>query len=325
MAHPALTYSHSLLIPLTRSCGAHCNYCTFKNNDDKLLSFDEIEQLLRTTIDTGICEVVLTSGQSLETLENVAAQWISRGYSSFIDYVRDICQLILENRLLPSVDIGPMSYTELESLAPYVAGVQLNLENINPEFSKSVQQNKSLDAKIETLSDAGLLRIPVTTGILIGAGESPDDLFQTIDAIAELHHKHGHIQSVIFQPLFLESAEPQTGVDELQRLIKYAKNTLPNVAISLPANAPVAWFDALAAGVDDIGRIFEGYDGLDWKKPFPKLTEVERGLGRKGFFLKPRFPIFAQRFEHRSQDEQIASVFKEWMNKKEFVYYWDHL
>ena len=325
MIHPSLTYSHCLLIPLTRSCGAHCDYCTFKNNDGKLLSFDEIEELLRRTIDTGICEVVLSAGQSLETLDDISTQWQSRGYASFIDYVRDICQLILENRLIPSLDIGPMSYTDLESVAPYIASVQLLLENMNPEFTKTVQQNKSLDAKIETLSDAGLLRMPVTTGLLVGLGESPDDLFHTLDAIAELHHKYHHIQSVIFQHVFRETAEPNFKIEDVRRLLAYSKKMMPDVAISIPANAPPSWLDVISSGVDDIGRIFEGHDGFDWNKTFPKLTELERGLSRKGVSLKPRFPIFAQQFAQRSHDELIASVYKEWMNKKEFIYYWDHL
>ncbi|NUM79468.1 7,8-didemethyl-8-hydroxy-5-deazariboflavin synthase subunit CofG [bacterium] len=325
MTPSTLTYSHTLLIPLTRTCGAACSYCSFKNDDGKLLTFDEIENLVRQYFDTGICEVALSSGQYLNRTDSIKKQWSERGYASFIHYVRDICQLVLENQLLPSLDIGPMSYSEIEALAPYVTSVKLLLENISTDFAQQFQTGKSIDDKIETLSDAGLLGVPVTTGILIGAGETQDQRKATIEAIAEVHGKYGHIQSVILQMVYRENdkTDAPLKVREFQDLIALVKSTMPDAVVSIPANAPAAWYDSVAVGVSDIGNIYEGYDGIDWSKPFPKLVEIERTLGRKGIALKPRFPIFVHQFNRGLVQEGVSRVLRGWMSKKEFTYYYD--
>ncbi len=158
-----LTYSHSLSIPLTRACGADCKYCTFKNDERKLLSFDEIEALVRQYYNSGICEVVIAGGQNLDAIPELPGQWQKQGYSSFIEYVRDICHLLLENHLIPTLELGPLSYAQLETISPYIAGITINLENVNPDFIRGFQTGKSLDDKIESLSDAGLLGIPAST------------------------------------------------------------------------------------------------------------------------------------------------------------------
>ncbi len=323
MHRKPLTYSHSLLIPLTRSCGAQCAYCTFKDTRGKLLTFDEIEKLIRRHRASGICEAVITSGQSLETIPEIVAQWSEQGYSSFFHYVGDVCQFVLENNLIPSLDIGPMSYAQLEAVAPYTACVTLQLENVNSDFAATIQQGKSIDEKIETISDAGSLKIPVTTGLLIGTGESMDDHFATLHAIEELHDKYGHIQSVVFQYVFSERPPfiSETFYDELQLLIKYSKTIMPDVAVSIPINSPMQWLEGLSVDVDDIGHVYDGTDGLNRDQPFMKLLEIERMIVKTNYFLKPRFPIFESMYKKTVLPESLNNVLNEWIAKKEFVSY----
>jgi 7,8-didemethyl-8-hydroxy-5-deazariboflavin synthase CofG subunit len=323
MLRTPLTYSHSLLIPLTRSCGEHCRYCTFKNNDERLLTFDEIETLLRQNAATGICEVVIASGQSLDRIPGIKAQWTELGYSSFTHYVSDVCQLVLENNLIPSLDIGPMSYVQLQTVAPYTASITLLLENVNSDFAETVQEGKSIDEKIETISDAGLLRIPVTTGLLLGAGETMDDSFATLNTIEELHGKYGHIQSLVFQYVFSEAPVPmaESAYDELQLLIRYSKTIMPEVAISIPINSPMQWVESLPMPVNDIGHVFEGSDGINWKEAFPKLPEIERTLAKKDYFLKPRFSIFEDMYKKLAVSDHLKNVLNGWVSKKEYISY----
>jgi 7,8-didemethyl-8-hydroxy-5-deazariboflavin synthase CofG subunit len=312
-----------MLIPLTRSCGAHCSYCTFKNNDSRLLTFDEIEKLIRQNMATGICEVVISSGQSLERMPEIQAQWTEQGYSSFIHYVCDVCQLVLENNLIPSLDIGPMSYAQLETVAPYAASITLLVENVNSDFAATIQEGKSIDEKIESISDAGLLHIPVTTGLLIGAGETMDDNFATLNAIEELHGRFGHIQSVVFQYVFSEKnlASAESAYDELQLLIRYTRKIMPDVAISIPINSPIQWLEGIHVDIDDIGHVYEGTDGIDWNKAFPKLPEIERAVAKKDYILKPRFAIFENMYKKTELSENMKNVLNEWIAKKEFVSY----
>ncbi|KAB2881600.1 7,8-didemethyl-8-hydroxy-5-deazariboflavin synthase subunit CofG [bacterium] len=323
MEKPVLTYSHSLLLPLTRSCGVHCNYCTFKRNDGTLLTFDEIETELQKHSVSGICEVTVTAGQALEELPEISEQLNKQGYASYTEYVRDVCHLILENGLLPSLDIGPMTYAQLETLAPYMASMNLFLENINTDFVATIQKDKSIDERMECISDAGLLQIPVTTGILLGAGESIDDGFATLGAIEELHEKHKHIQSVVFQCVFSDGHFQTSDVSagELQLLIKYCKKMMPNVAVSVPIQSSCPWLDENVNGVDDIGHVYEGTDGIDWGSAFPKLTEIERMIIKKGYGLKARFPIFETMFKRMRLSEHLQATINEWINKKEYMSY----
>ncbi len=323
MPETVLTYSHSLMIPLTRACGAHCAYCTFKTSDTHLLTFDEIESLLRTHVNTGISEVLLSSGQALGSVPEVERQWTDQGYASFAHYVRDIEHLILENQLLPSLDIGPMTYAELELIAPYTVSVSLLLENVNNAFMKTLQKNKSIDAKIETLSDAGLLQIPVSTGILIGLGESVSDLRATLDVIAELHGKYRHVQTVVFQYAHITNTAfaPSFRYEDLRDLLAYAASILPEVPVSVPVNAPPFWTEAVPLGIRDIGRVFEGLNGIEWDKPAPKLTEIEKTLSKKNIVLKPRFPVTAGNFKKFQFTGPLLETLDEWMNKNEYAYY----
>lgn len=323
MPNHTLTYSHGLMIALTRSCGAACQYCTFKLDGSELLTFDQVENLIREHVNSGICEVVLSSGQSLEAVPDIKTQWSDRGYSSYSAYVRDICQLVLENGLLPTIDIGPLTFAQIEEVAPYVAAIHLPVENVNPDFCRAFQTNKSIDSKIESLSDAGLLGVPVHTGLLLGLGETQSDRIATIDAIAEISSRHGHVQSVSFQCVINSSDDMRLGIgmDELQKLLAYCKNVIPTVPRAVPFNSPNRWVDALASDVDDIGVAYEGYDGIDWKKTYPKLTEMERSLARRGYALRPRFPITAETYRKRGVSEHIDSVLSEWLKKKEFQYY----
>ncbi len=323
MQKTVLTYSHSLLLPLTRACGSHCRYCTFKQEDGRLLTFDEVENHLQKYSASGLCEVVLTSGQSLELLPGLSEQWNKMGYTSFGEYVRDICHLILENGLLPSVDIGPMSAAQLEMLTPYVSSITLLLENINQEFMAPLQENKSIDDKLESISDAGLYGIPVTTGILIGLGESVDDGFATLNAIEELHAKYGHIQSVVFQPVFSDGRCPVSEInsEEVQLLINYSRKIMPDTAVTVPLQSVWSWLETDVKGIDDMGHVFEGSDGIDWDKPFPKLSEIERTAARKGYELKARFPVFESMFRKIHFSEKMRSAIDSWTDKKEYRAY----
>lgn len=323
MQKTVLTYSHSLLLPLTRSCGIHCSYCTFKNNDGLLMTFDEIENYLDKHAASGICEVVVTSGQSLDKVPDIVEKLNKLGYTAFTEYVRDICHLILENGLLPSLDIGPLSAAQLEMLAPYISSVTLLLENINNDFVVTIQEGKSIDEKLECMSDAGLLNIPITTGVLVGAGESIDDGFATLGAIEEIHEKYRHIQSVVFQPVISDGRFRVSEIanEEMQLLINYCKKIMPEVAVCVPIQPVWPWLDTHISGVDDLGHVFEGTDGIDWSKPFPKLTEIGRMTGKAGYDLKARFPIFEAMYKRVQVSEKMQLTMNQWLDKKEYMAY----
>lgn len=287
------------------------------------MTFDEMEKYLEAHASSGICEVVVASGQSLDKLPEVTEKLSRLGYTAFTEYVRDICHLILENGLLPSLDIGPLSAAQLEMLAPYISSVTLLLENINNDFVVTIQEGKSIDEKLECMSDAGLLNIPITTGLLVGAGETIDDGFATLGAIEEIHEKYGHIQSVVFQPVISDGRFRVSAIanEEMQLLINYCKKIMPEVAVSIPIQSAWPWLDSHISGVDDLGHVFEGTDGIDRSKPFPKLTEIGRMTGKAGYDLKARFPIFEAMYKRASVSEKMQLTMNQWIDKKEYKSY----
>ncbi len=318
-----LTYLHSLMIPVTRACGAQCRYCTFRQDDDHVLTFDEMEISIRKFYNTGIMEVLIEAGQSLDRIPSVRSQWEDQGYATFAHYLRDIGHLVLENHLLPSLDVGPLTLSELETVSPAVASVTILLENVNTGLAKSVQPGKSVDAKVESISDAGLLQIPVHTGVLIGIGESFQDLTAAVDVIAELHGKYRHIQSVS-----LQFAQFGTGAfsrefrfEDLSVLVRHTKSSLPGVAVSVPVTSPPYWIEAVREGIDDIGRVFEGKDGIDWERDYPKIAEIGKSLARRDLSIRPRFPAFPDSFAMLQRSDKLWSVCQEWLTKQDYAYY----
>lgn len=318
-----LTYVHTLMIPLTRSCGVDCTYCLFRENDAPMLTFDEIETLIRRYYHTGIMEVLIESGQALDKNPFIRQQWENQGYASFAHYLRDIGQLVLENHLLPSLEVGPLTFTELEIVSPVIASITIALEHANPSLAKALHPAKNIDAKIESLSDAGILQIPAHTGLLIGIGETMQDRFTTIDVIADIHAKYRHIQSFSIQFLHTSGSEVPTGFryDDLCTLVRYARTHLPDVAISVPVTAPAFWTEAIGEGISDLGRMYEGSDGIDRHREYPKISECEKMLARKGFSLRPRFPAMPASFPLLQRSDRLWAVCREWLNKHDYAYY----
>ena len=317
-----LTFSHGLMLPLTRACGAECSYCTFKSNQTALLTFDEIETLIRTYQASGAYEVVLMSGQSLDEIPGFSDQWLARGFSSFTEYLRDVCQLVLEHQMLPTLDVGPLTYAQLETLAPFITSITLLLENVNLDFMATVQSNKRIDDKIETMNDAAHFRIPVNTGLLIGAGEALDDAFATLQTIEELSQRLQTIQSVKIQCVVSPNRKDQPITPEVLSLLsKYSHKLMPDVPVIISHSSPVAWWEYQGVLVDDIGPLFEGLDGLEWTKNQPKVTEVQRELAKHGWTLRPRLPIFEKHFDDSFQSDIVRDVLAQWTSQREFSSY----
>ncbi|HNC50205.1 MAG TPA: radical SAM protein [bacterium] len=318
----SLSYVHSVHLALTRRCGAQCNYCTFKQSDSPLMTFDEIEQVIRKQKPTGISTVVLGAGQSLERLANLPALWNDQGYASFIHYVQDVCRIVLEHQLLPVVDIGPLTYAQLEMLRPFVPTIHLALENINTDFRATVQQNKSADDIMETFSDAGILGIPITTGLLFGAGESIDDGLATLNALDEIQKRYHNLQSVTLQYVYdtKRGNATRTDIEYLDMLVKYSRKVMPDVAVIVPIHAQLHWLDE-GLLPDDIGFVFEGFDGINYDAPFPKLTELERQFAKNHITLVPRLPVFPDFIDRIDASESLRSVLADWQSKRMYVTY----
>lgn len=204
-----ITYSKNIFIPLTEICRNDCGYCNFKKNPDDpeaiiLKTKEEILSELKEAERQGCKEALFTFGEDADEEEVVLSRLKEFGYEKMIDYVVDICQMTLdETSLLPHTNGGNFSYEDLKRLKEVNVSLGLMLENSSsrlmelPAHIKSPGKNPQL--RLETISNAGKLKIPYTTGILIGIGETKEEIADSLLAIKDIYDKYGHIQEVIIQ------------------------------------------------------------------------------------------------------------------------------
>ena len=308
-----VTYSRKVFIPLTRLCQDKCHYCTFVTVPGKLraaghgmfLEPDEVLDIARAGAELGCKEALFTLGDRPEARWPEAKQWLDeRGYDSTLDYVRAMSIRVLEETgLLPHLNPGVMSWQELSRLKPVAPSMGMMLETTATRLftDKGECHYGSPDTdpavRLRTLTDAGRLTIPFTTGILVGIGENFLERAESIMAIRKSQKAFGHIQEVIIQN-FLAKPDtamrntPDAGLDEFLAAIAVARLLLgPTMRIQSPPNL-VSNSECLAllgAGVDDWGGVSPlTPDHVNPERPWPNLETLAEISAEGGFILTER-------------------------------------
>jgi len=225
------------------------------------------------------------------------SQILSAGKASdLMDYLVELSELALEHGLLPHTNAGLLDEDDLRRLQPYNASMGLMLETTARLEAHAHSPGKDPHLRLEYMTLAGRLRIPFTTGILVGIGESRQDRLDSLQRIAHLHHELGHIQEVIIQPLDPKPGTPSAGwlypaMDELCRTVEAARCILPQeVAIQIPPNL-VDPLPLLSCGASDLGGISPvTSDGISPERPWPREEELREKL--KGYSLRERLPVY---------------------------------
>lgn len=279
------TFSRNVFIPVTDLCRNACGYCSFRRGPDsaRVIPRSEALRLMERAQSAGCSEALFSMGDR---------PWEVRGDRlELLEYLVELCELALERGLLPHTNAGILTSEELELLAQYNASMGLMLESTAHLKIHEKSPGKRPEVRIRTISDAGALRIPFTTGILVGIGESLADRIRSLEVIAELHRKYGHIQEVIIQPL---DPKPGTGSEGMQpppisdmvELVSIARRILPReVSIQVPPNL-VDPVPLLVAGADDLGGISPVTP--DWINPERRWPEIHE----LGVVLKERLPVY---------------------------------
>ena len=308
-----VTYSRKVFIPLTRLCQDKCHYCTFVTVPGKLraaghgmfLEPDEVLDIARAGAELGCKEALFTLGDRPEARWPEAKQWLDeRGYDSTLDYVRAMSIRVLEETgLLPHLNPGVMSWQELSRLKPVVPSMGMMLETTATRLFTDKGEchygspDKDPAVRLRTLTDAGRLNIPFTTGILVGIGENFLERAESIMAIRKSQKAFGHIQEVIIQN-FLAKPDtamrdtPDAGLDEFLAAIAVARLLLgPTMRIQSPPNL-VSNSECLAllgAGVDDWGGVSPlTPDHVNPERPWPNLETLAEISAEGGFTLTER-------------------------------------
>jgi FO synthase len=308
-----ITYSRKVFIPVTHLCRDSCHYCTFVTVPGKLraqgagmyLEADEILDIARRGGELGCKEALFTLGDRPEDRWPEARDWLAeRGYDSTLSYVRAMAIRVLEETgLLPHLNPGVMSWSELSRLKPVAPSMGMMLETTSRRLfeTKGLAHYGSPDkdpvVRLRTLTDAGRLSIPFTTGLLVGIGENLRERAETLHAIRKSHKEFGHVQEVIVQNFRAKehtamAAVPDAGIEDYLATVAVARLVLgPAMRIQAPPNL-VSRDECLAlvgAGVDDWGGVSPlTPDHVNPERPWPALQELAAVTAEAGFELVQR-------------------------------------
>lgn len=306
-----ITYSKNIFIPLTEICRNDCGYCNFKKNPDDpeaiiLKTKEEILADLKEAEKYGCKEAMFAFGEDADEEEIVRIRLKEFGYNNMIDYIVDVCQMTLdETSLLPHTNGGNFSFEDLKRLKEVNASMGLMLENSSnrlmelPAHNKSPGKNPQL--RLETISNAGKLKIPYTTGILIGIGETKEEIAESLLAIKDSYDKYGHIQEVIIQNftpipgIEMENWSEPSLLDMIRTVIAGSlvfKDT--DISIQVPPNLNNETAQIfLLCGADDWGGVSPvSPDFVNITSPWPGIDELEKLTNDAGFELTERLCIY---------------------------------
>src|SRR5579875_1399642 len=307
-----ITYSPYVFLPVTNLCRDRCTYCTFRKDPWDpgawTMTPAEIRDWSRRGRALGCTEALMCLGDKPEVAFRAFRGTLqSFGAATTVDYVKQACELALAEGLLPHTNAGVMSRAEMESLRPVNASMGLMLENISPRLRGrgGVHQwapDKDPGVRMRMLEEAGELRIPFTTGLLLGIGETPAERAQTLLAIRALHQRHAHIQEVIVQnfrskPNIPMAGHPEPDAVEMARAIAAARLLLgETMNVQAPPNLSPNDIELfLRAGINDWGGISPlTRDYVNPEAPWPHLEELAQRCARAGFHLIQRLALYPE-------------------------------
>ncbi|MGC4809171.1 bifunctional FO biosynthesis protein CofGH [Micromonospora sp. DT228] len=309
-----VTYSKKVFIPLTRLCRDRCHYCTFATVPHRLpapfLDRDEVLAIARAGAAQGCKEALFTLGDRPEERWPAARSWLDeRGYDSTLDYLRACAVAVLEETgLLPHLNPGVLSWSELQRLKPVAPSMGMMLETTatrlwsEPGGPHYGSPDKEPAVRLRVLEDAGRVGVPFTTGILIGIGETPAERVDALFAIRRAHREYGHLQEVIVQnfrakPDTAMRGMPDAELHDLAATVAVARLLLgPKARIQAPPNLIAGEYDLLLrAGIDDWGGVSPlTPDHVNPERPWPQIEELARHSELAGFTLRERLTIYPE-------------------------------
>lgn len=309
-----VTYSTNVFLPITNLCRNRCAYCGFRRGPEEawFMGPEEVLALARVAKGLGCSEALITLGERPEVYPRAREKLDELGYASTVDYLVDLSRRILELGLLPHTNAGLLDERELKRLRRYNASMGLMLECAVELPVHRESPGKDPRLRLRVIEAAGKLRVPFTTGLLIGIGESWKDRIRSILELKRLHEKYGHIQEVILQPFVPRPNTPMAdrsgpSLAELLEVVKVARALMPEMNLQVPPNLlynggvvqrgscrfSLAVEAAVRAGANDFGGISSlTPDFINPEHPWPSVSELRASVERAGFELRERLPIY---------------------------------
>lgn len=307
-----VTYSKKAFLPVTNLCRDRCAYCTFRRDEGEdgawTMSPDEIGEWSARARRLGCREALLCLGDQPEAISKAYRDFLAeQGHRNTIEYVERASRISLENGLLPHSNPGIMTADDLALLRPVNVSLGMMLETTSERLrgkghAHYYAPDKDPTLRLEVLENAGKLKIPFTTGLLIGIGETLEERVDTVMAIAEVHRRHGHIQEVIVQNFRTKPEIPMATSDEpdeidLARTVAMTRLVLgPEMNVQVPPNlSPDAIAYLLDSGINDFGGISPlTPDYVNPEAPWPHLGALARACAQAGYELRERLALYPE-------------------------------
>jgi len=335
-----VTFSRNYTVSLSRTCRCYCKYCAFATHRAHLYAPDEVERMLDEAVRRNAKELLVLTGEKPEVNAEVRARLESYGHGDFVSYVAWTCERALERGLLPHTNIGVASREELARLREVTASQGLMLESVNPDLVvHQGSPTKHPAVRLDTIRAAGELKIPFTSGILVGIGESEDDRIAALAALAEVQAEYGHLQEVILQNFVphqkyygqdvaeladrtqadrrstIDDRRPpawatEITLDDMTRLVREARDRMPTVGIQIPPNLSDWWLPLVAEGATDLGGLSANGDHISPEHPFPSPHRMRKELQPRGYALTERLCVYPQYMDPEWMEQGVLDVVK---------------
>jgi FO synthase len=341
-----VTFSRNFTLSLSRTCQCYCKYCAFATHQAHIHAPEDVEKILDEALKRNAKELLVLTGERPEVNPVVAERLKAWGHDDFTSYVVWACERALERGMLPHTNIGVLDKNDLARLREVTASQGLMLESTSERLMETVHAGsptKHPAARLATIEAAGELKIPFTSGILVGIGETPDERIEALAALAQSHARHGHLQEVILQnfvphPRYYgaevaeianENSEIRwqgggvdspsvsipdwanpVSIDEIKHLIAECKRLMPDVGVQVPPNLSEFWAELVDAGATDLGGLSANGDHISPEEPFPSPHQVRKELAPRGYALTERLCVYPQYMDPEWMEQGVLDVIK---------------
>jgi FO synthase len=307
-----VTYSRKIFINITNLCRDFCSYCTYRKNPFESSSImmkpEEVINLAKVGRKYRCTEALIVAGERPEERYKESKEWINQlGYNSLVEYVIDISEKIVkETGLLPHSNLGNITKEEMKLLKVYNVSLGLMLESsserlVQKDMAHEFAPSKNPKNRLEVIRNAGRTKIPLTTGLLIGIGETKEEVINDIFLLKQINNEFGNIQEIIlqnFQPKINTRMQdfPSPTKDYFLKIVSLARLIMPDMNIQIPPNLSPGYYSRfLDAGINDWGGISPVT--IDYVNPefsWPKIKELKEITESKHQKLRARLPVYPE-------------------------------
>ena len=290
-----MTYSRSITLVLTHDCPWHCAYCGFRSDREGLISERAVERVIAEGAQGGAREVLMISGERPGTIPQIQRELAQRGYRDFWELAEQVAARCQAAGLFPHGNFGRMTEEELGRLRPFFVSMGMMLESVVDE--PTLAPEKKAAGRIAGIRAAGEAKVPFTSGLLVGWGESQSSRLQSLEVLADLHGRYGHLQEILIQRYVPNDgskwpAGPAPTMEEYREMLEAWREWAPGVPVQIPPNLEPRWRDLLP-WLDDLGGISWARDEVNPTRPWEQVECYERACASAGRKLVERLPVYA--------------------------------